>query len=262
MRMKSCFPYKVRKTGKAPRISQMEHSRRYSSKRVVDYFIVVGAAHNELQRIEEDSSGNEFEKGPPSLRSPFHPFVTDRYPQEDRPDEELPEGIQLFCLPNGVQLVEAPRRPTLHSFVHTNPMGEHLQGCCLTFYELITAGQRASIVAMLSPGTAIPEHLYAPRCLCLVSHSCFPASFKKVLCGLYHQHFLQSAIPIERYICNLIDDVPAPSAARVDVTFYFGEQPVTFKCPPANEPQVGFPSLWCLFPTLWWFSLILQNPQH
>lgn len=30
-------------------------------------------------------------------------------------------------------------------------------------------------------------------------------------------------IPIERYICNFIDDVPAPVAGKVDVTYYLGE---------------------------------------
>ena len=215
----------------------MEPVHRVQSSRAADYFLVVGAWEHELQRIEEDSSGNPFMKGPPSLQSPFHAFVTDRYPAEDRPEDELPEGIQLFCLPYGVQVVEAPKRPTLHAFVHTNPVGEHLQGYCLTFYEPITPGQRASLAA-LRPAVVLPQSLYLPRCLCLVSRWSFPSAFKKVLCGLYYQHLIQSPVPLERYICNFIDDVPAPAAARVDVTFFLSEQPVTFKCAPVNEPQV------------------------
>ena len=77
------------------------------SARAADFFIVVGT-FDDFQRIEEDSSGNPFMKGPPSLRTSFHSFVTDRYPVEDRPGEELPEGIQLFCLPYGVQVSEVP----------------------------------------------------------------------------------------------------------------------------------------------------------
>lgn len=215
----------------------MDPVHRISSKRVADYFIVVGAVENELIPIEEDSSGNAFMKGPRTWRMPFHPFVTDRYPQEDRPDDELPEGIQLFCLPNGLQLIETLKRPSLHSFVQTNPIGEHLQGFCLTFYEPVTAVHRKSVKTLL-PDQQLPETLYAPRCLCLVSRWSFPSAFKKILCGIYYQHIIQATIPIERFICNFIDDVPAPPAARVDVNFYMNEQAILFKCPPINEPQV------------------------
>ena len=206
------------------------------SARAADYFIVVGA-FDDFQRIEEDSSGNPFMKGPPSLRTSFHSFVTDRYPVEDRPGEELPEGIQLFCLPYGVQVSEVPKRPSLHSFVHTNPVGEHLQGYCLTFYDPITATQRSNLAAQLK-GVSLPRNLFVPRCLCIVSRWSFSSAFKQVLCGLYLQHFAPSPLPIERFICNFIDDVPAPAAARVDVTYYLNEQPITFKYGPPNEPQV------------------------
>jgi len=246
----------------------MDPVHRVSSRRVVDYFIVIGADDAELLPLTEDSSGNPFSSGPPSLRSPFHAFVTDRYPVEDRPDDELPEGVQLFCLPNGLQLTETLRRPTLHSFIQTNPLGEHLHGFCLTFYERITAGQRKSVAAFL-PGTPLPDVLYGPRCLCLLSRWSFPSSFKKVLCGLYYQQTIpQASVPLERYVCNLVDDVPAPSSVRADVTFYMNEQPIALKCPPFNEPQCWsgrplFPLFECLPPAkvLELFALLLTERQ-
>ncbi len=57
---------------------------------------------------------------------------------------------------------------------------------------------------------------------------------------------LTSYIPIERYICNFIDDIPSPPAGKVDITYFLCDLPISFTCPPLNEPNVwtGFP----LFP--------------
>lgn len=236
---------------------------------VAAYFIVIGPDDDELQPIDVDSNGNAFMAGPLSLETPFHAFVTDRYPREDRPDDPLPEGIQLFCLPRGAQLVGVPKRPSLHTFVQTNAVGEHLLGCCMTFYEPITAAQRASLTALLAPQSIpVPEHMYVPRCLCLVSRHCFPSAFKKVLCGLYYQHTLTSGVPLERHICNLIDDVPHPLSVRLDVSFYMNEQPITFKCPLPEEPPAWsgmplFPLFECLPPAkvLDLFALVLCERQ-
>ena len=236
---------------------------------IAAYFIVVGPDDKELLPIDEDSNGNAFMPGPLSPQTPFTTYVTDRYPTQDRPKDPLPEGIQLFCLPRGAQLSLSAKRPSLHTFVQTNEVGEHLLGCCLTFYEPATAAQRASLAALFAAQTVvIPEHIYVPRCLCLVSRHCFPSAFKKVLCGLYYQHTLTSSVPLERYICNFIDDVPHPLEVRLDISFYMNDQPITFKCPSPEEPPVWsgmplFPLLECLPPAvvLELFALVLCERQ-
>ena len=126
-------------------------------------------------------------------------------------------------------------------------------GCCLIFYEPLTPEQCMKLVALkcndnknkISPSSSSidGETLFVPRCLCIISHWPFTSSFKKVLCQLYRLSLTPSAIPIERYICNFIDDVPAPPAGLVDITYYLGDQAVTFRCPAANQPNVwsGFP---------------------
>ena len=60
-----------------------------------------------------------------------------------------------------------------------------------------------------------------PKCLCITS--CWPyiAALKIVLQQIYTITLLSSKLPIERYICNALDDVPAPPAGLVDVVFYF-----------------------------------------
>jgi hypothetical protein len=76
------------------------------------------------------------------------------------------------------------------------------------------------------------------------------------------------AIPIERYICNFIDDVPAPPAGRIDVTYFLGDVSINFRCPPLNEPNVWsgmplFPLFECLSPenVVLLFSAVLIERQ-
>lgn len=249
--------------------------------RVAEYFVVVSADEEELIPCQERTQLVE-QKVKNVFGIPFHAFVTDRYPTSDRPDFALPEGMPLFCLPKNLEIAESLRRPSFHSFVHTSEDGGHTHGCCLTFYEALTSGQRRSLlelVRVLVPperedGSSELEErlqtkpLYLPKCLCLVSRWPFVASFKQFLCGLYRISLAPTPIPIERIVCNFLDDVPAPPAGRVDITYYLGEQALNFRCPPANEPRVWsglplFPLFECLSPekVLELFALVVTERQ-
>jgi hypothetical protein len=58
----------------------------------------------------------------------------------------------------------------------------------------------------------------------------------------YRYFSFRSDIPLERVICNFIDEVPSPPAGRVDITYYLGEadqsKAISFRCPPSNQPNV------------------------
>lgn len=210
------------------------------SKRVADYFAVVGAGDKLIP--SQINCQNTDTKDP--LKTVFSATVTDRYPLIDRANVPFPDGVALFCFPNGIELQTECKNPLFYSFVHTSELGFHMMGCCLLFYEPITNEQCKSISAVdesLSPEERISknyEGYYVPRCLCIISHWPFILSFKKILCQLYRISLTPSAIPIERYICNFIDDVPAPPAGLVDITYYLGDHAITFRCPPANQPNV------------------------
>ena len=180
-----------------------------------------------------------------SLNLLFNAIVTDRYPINDHADHRFPDGVTLFCFPNGIQICHEPSNPLFYSFVHTSENGARCMGCCLIFYEQLTDTQFESLKNIVSETEGIEKaqnlsinKLYAPRCICLLSHWPFILSFKKILCQFYRFSLTPSSIPIERYICNFIDDVPAPPAGLVDITYYLGDQAVTFRCPPANQPNV------------------------
>ena len=222
------------------------------STRVADYFVVVGAGENLKLFVEHESPCKKVTVG--NQQVSYQADIIDRYPLEDRPDFALPDGLQLFCLPNGLEISGA-HPPTFHSFVHTSEHGAHILGCCLTIYEPLTAQQKASMTN--DENFKGSDDLFLPLCLCIISHWPFVSSFKSFLCGLYRISVDKSKIPLERIICNFIDEVPSPPAGRVDITYYLGDadqsNTISFRCPPANQPNVWssmplFPLFECLSP--------------
>jgi hypothetical protein len=245
--------------------------RRHGSRRVADYFIVVSGTNNLVCCRDQVASDVT------SLK--FKAYITDRFPVKDRPAHPPPEGSPLFCFPNGIEVKSSLGIPTFHSFVLTSDEGSRTLGSCLTFYEPFNPSQmtsyRTALVhsEMFDGDDAVDEylskrHFYSPKCLCLFSDWTYVAAFKRILCGLYELTCIPCQIPIERYICNIIDDIPAPVAGRVDVTYYLGDKPITFRCPPFNEPNVWsglplFPLFECLSPEniLHLFGLVLTERQ-
>eukprot|EP01036_Dinobryon_divergens_P039294 gene39294-51774_t len=211
------------------------------SKRVADYLVIVGAG-DDLSPVQAEDQPRGCQGFP--LKMHYNAFITDRYPMQDRKDVPFPHGVELFCFPNGIQICEEPLNPLFYSFVHTSEDGFHMMGCCLVFYEALTTIQCTNLRTMIMETDSKEakkkklESFFIPRCLCIISHWPFILSFKKILRQLYRLSLTPSSIPIERYICNFIDDVPVPPAGLVDVTYYLGDQAVTFRCPPANQPNV------------------------
>ena len=166
------------------------------------------------------------------LMTRFETYITDRYPLVDRIDSRLPEALKYFCLPNGLRLSLKKSETMFHSFVHTSEDGSHLLGCCLTFYEELTVDQFSSIQRNYIGNNQTLQSLlklYVPKCICVISSWPFVSSFKKYLVGVYKMVTSSESnlIPIERYICNLIDDVPAPpTAGNVDIVYYINDAPL------------------------------------
>lgn len=245
--------------------------RRLTTKRVADFFVSVNAG-NELTPTKESQQLH-----PADIFSwTFNANVVDRYPLIDRLTQPLPEGIPIFCFPNGVQLFKRGKDPTFHTFVHTSEGGCRMLGCCLTFYRKLNDDQINSLNKIISEsniqvGTNLAT-LFIPYSVCLISHWTFVSSFKKFIWNLYQMAQSESCpIPIERYICNFIDDVPAPPAGRIDVTYFIGDgkdSGISFRCPPSNQPNVWsgmplFPLFECLSPEkiLNLFALVLVERQ-
>ena len=85
--------------------------------------------------------------------------------------------------------------------------------------------------------------LFLPKALVLVSHYPFHAEFLQSLKNLYHISLVEAPLPIERYICNLVEEVPLPPKGRVRVRYALSPSlpTVTFERPPMNDlPLVNY----------------------
>jgi hypothetical protein len=248
----------------------MNHQiKKYVSKNVVDYYVTVGA-NNEIQL-----SNDQLPKDCDNIsiyEAPLKPVLLDRYPLKDRLNNPLPDGIVLFCFPNKMTIYNEMRIPYFHPFVHTSADGQRMLGCCLTFYEPLTLLQLESLqkydIISFDGDKDNKDKYFLPKCICVISHWSYATSFKKFLCRLYQRTLTPNPVPIERFVCNFVDDVPAPLVGKVDVTYYIGEDTITFRCPPANQPNAWcglplFPLFECLSPetVLLLFALILTERQ-
>jgi hypothetical protein len=229
-------------------------------KRIADYFIVIGAPIDSLLPLPSQEQ-LIFTNDP--LKVAYTPTIIDRYPLHDHADVSLPTGLTLFCLPDGLHIANSPKPPVFFSFIQTSDNGSRLIGCCLTFYEELNATQRSQLNHSLDTNEesdvssqAMKQiKFFIPRCLCLLSHWPFVSSFKKFLCYLYRLSLSPCSIPLERYISNFLNDVPAPPPGKVDVTYLLGPDSVIFRRPPSNEPTA-----WSSLPLSSLFEcLSLQN---
>lgn len=231
-----------------------EDTPRNGSGRVADYFVVVGANSSELRpmSIDDPLNANDPIKQCRPLEMVFEADIVSRYPLVDRENApSFPDGLTLFCLPDGLRVSNKSKPPSFFSFVQTSDKGSRLVGSCLTFYEKLNSIQRTHFLALChdSPETMdlhpnIDDmRLYIPRCLCLISQWPFVESFRKFLCHIYRLSLTPSSIPIERFICNFIDDVPVPPSGKVEVSYLVpgggkGEDSsFIFKRPPVNQPN-------------------------
>lgn len=184
------------------------------------------------------------------------------------------KGLSLHELSTSSPIDPFPRS---HSFIHTSESGGRMVGTCLTFFEELTESEYEVIntvyqhMQSLRPSTIEhddlhsissstlstnsemivfgPNHqrLYVEKALCILSYWPFVEEFKTFLNYLYQMVGTNRVnnVCMERYICNFIDDVPAPPAGKIDVIYYLNEHHfISFKCPPLNVPSTyikGFP---------------------
>lgn len=57
------------------------------------------------------------------------------------------------------------------------------------------------------------DNIYTQKAICVLSHFSFMDSFKEVLKQLYRIHLSHTPIPIERYIVNIMEEIPVPDKA-------------------------------------------------
>lgn len=213
----------------------MHHHYRKDN-RVAEYFCVSGL--DEL--LFSECLAAYFNPNDTIYKLSFEPKILQSYPLSEN-NPSFPEGIEYFCFPDGLYLRTQKLEIENHSFIHTSEDGSRLIGCTLVFYEELESKLHEILV---SNGILDPQEVvYAPKAICVISQWPFITAFKTFLLSIFELSNTTSSIPLERYICNFIDDVPIPPPGKVDVNYFIGDISIKFQCPPINEPNVwtGFP---------------------
>eukprot|EP00554_Chaetoceros_debilis_P015181 CAMPEP_0194122200 /NCGR_PEP_ID=MMETSP0150-20130528/49611_1 /TAXON_ID=122233 /ORGANISM="Chaetoceros debilis, Strain MM31A-1" /LENGTH=1546 /DNA_ID=CAMNT_0038814935 /DNA_START=144 /DNA_END=4781 /DNA_ORIENTATION=+ len=83
---------------------------------------------------------------------------------------------------------------------------------------------------------------FLPKCLVVLSHYGFFEVWRKFLLQIYHISIVEAPLPIERYICNFVCEVPLPPMGLVGIDLSFAnDQHINISRPPANRlPLVNF----------------------
>lgn len=150
----------------------------------------------------------------------YKPDYLSRYPLGDLPEFPFPNSVPLFCLPMGATLElwskEATQlKPVFSTFVLTVSDAKHkVYGSAVTFYERfpeekLTEKQKE----MLKYSEESDSLLYANKSICVLSHWPFSDDFEVWLRWLHSivTNGQPQQIPVERYITQLLDEVPFPS---------------------------------------------------
>jgi hypothetical protein len=173
------------------------------------------------------------------------PVETSRYPPKDHPDNPFNPMISHFCFPNGqhIKFTTEYIMPHIHYFVLTNDRGKKMYGTCLTVYEELdlkenpdidesdlqpffrnddvfveTTDSEDSIEVSLDYVEKCPP-LYHPKVICLLSSWPYLHAFKEYLSQLYRLATMTNMMecPIERYILNICEEVPAPPPGMFEI---------------------------------------------
>jgi hypothetical protein len=115
--------------------------------------------------------------------------------------------------------------PNFSSFTTTRADGSLCYGISLLFYE----------PQLLTDGLWSPT-MVTPKSICIISRWPFFDKWKTYLAELYHITLQQAhPIPIERYIRNLVHEVPLPPRGCTRVQMQIGDVELLFERPPLNE---------------------------
>jgi len=103
----------------------------------------------------------------------LQPTICDRFPLQDWDDYPLPPAAALMALADGTPMVpgRAPM-PSCYTFVMAAEDGSRVYGSCLVLWDV--AGHE--VQQLLAGGE---EDGHTPRCLCLLSHWPFLATFQQ-----------------------------------------------------------------------------------
>uniref|UniRef100_A0A4W5KDN8 SET binding factor 1 n=1 Tax=Hucho hucho TaxID=62062 RepID=A0A4W5KDN8_9TELE len=149
--------------------------------------------------------------------------ILQRFPEKDWEDNPFPQGIELFCQPNGWQLVPERERPSFFVSVLTDINSERHYCACFTFWE----AEASEVDEDEVPGLVQPAQVFAPKSLVLVSRLDHTEVFRNCLGLIYTVHVDSLSVPLETVIGNLLTCViPVAGGSQRTITLGAGDRQV------------------------------------
>uniref|UniRef100_A0A8C8G1B8 SET binding factor 1 n=1 Tax=Oncorhynchus tshawytscha TaxID=74940 RepID=A0A8C8G1B8_ONCTS len=149
--------------------------------------------------------------------------ILQRFPEKDWEDNPFPQGIELFCQPNGWQLVPERERPSFFVSVLTDINSERHYCACFTFWEVpsesgaFPKAEASEVDEDEVPGLVQPAQVFAPKSLVLVSRLDHTEVFRNCLGLIYTVHVDSLSVPLETVIGNLLTCViPVAGGSQVN----------------------------------------------
>uniref|UniRef100_A0A8C7H1J6 SET binding factor 1 n=1 Tax=Oncorhynchus kisutch TaxID=8019 RepID=A0A8C7H1J6_ONCKI len=182
--------------------------------RLADYFVVVG--------YDLDKRGGSEGQG----------HILQRFPEKDWEDNPFPQGIELFCQPNGWQLVPERERPSFFVSVLTDINSERHYCACFTFWEgldnpQLPKAEASEVDEDEVPGLVQPAQVFAPKSLVLVSRLDHTEVFRNCLGLIYAVHVDSLSVPLETVIGNLLTCIiPVAGGSQRTITLGAGDRQV------------------------------------
>lgn len=96
----------------------------------------------------------------------------------------------------------------------------------------------SALVSPSHPLAACRQMVYVPKCLTIISHWPFFDVFKQFLKFIYQASLTPSPLPLERFICNFVDEIPLPPPGCLSVVFKLDQQEFTLLRPPPNKIDI------------------------
>lgn len=179
----------------------------------------------------------------------FKPQLIEHFPREIHRDLPL-QAVQLFCFPDGLKLTKAPALMQVYSFILTTDKGQRTYCSTLVFSEV------ASLDFVKLMSLPLDSSIYWQKALTLVSRWSFFEQFETALREIYRRSLIDYGVPIERMICNLLQEVQLPEPGTA-VQMELLDTRVTFLRSPTYHPTMDADfSIEILFRALPWPAVV------
>jgi len=161
--------------------------------------------------------------------------LIEKFPRDDYSDSELNQAIQMFIFSEGINLVKEQETPKIFSFMLTSAEEtgkiSKIYITSMIFYEQISERLSKQLYILQSETNKV----YMPKAICLVSHWPFIEQYREILKEIYRLTISIYETPIERIICNLMQEVPLPDQGITTVQYKIGNKILHFSRPPPKH---------------------------